>query len=214
MRTQLLRVLADEVVPLYYDRDPDGVPRGWAARMKRAIHTLGWRFNADRMVMDYVRHCYLPAAGGLSSDMGRRLDGVLDGRVGSRCAEHGNPAMARSAAQTPGDSGPAGQRNRSRQATIGGPTSPRVRRRGLGGWAVRRSSVAGGAAQTVAERGGHARQIGAAPRGRSAPCAASWATLLLPCRGTFCGLRLPPQVLQVDGHYARGAAREALQAGP
>ncbi len=69
---ELLRVLSDEVVPLYYDRDPDGVPRGWTARMKRAIHTLGWRFNADRMVMDYVRHCYLPAAGGLSSDMRRR----------------------------------------------------------------------------------------------------------------------------------------------
>jgi starch phosphorylase len=38
------------------------------ARMKRAIRTLGWRFNADRMVMDYVRNCYLPAAGGLSCD--------------------------------------------------------------------------------------------------------------------------------------------------
>ena len=69
---ELLRVLSDEVVPLFYDRDPDGVPRAWTARMKRAIHTLGWRFNADRMVMDYVRLCYLPAAGGLSSDMARR----------------------------------------------------------------------------------------------------------------------------------------------
>ena len=69
---ELLRVLADEVVPLFYDRDPDGVPRAWTARMKRAIRTLGWRFNADRMVMDYVRLCYLPAAGGLSSDMARR----------------------------------------------------------------------------------------------------------------------------------------------
>ncbi len=69
---ELLRVLAEEVVPLYYDRDPDGVPRAWTARMKRAIHTLGWRFNADRMVMDYVRLCYLPAAGGLSSDMLRQ----------------------------------------------------------------------------------------------------------------------------------------------
>ena len=29
----------------------------------------GWRFNADRMVMDYVRSCYLPAAGGLSCRM-------------------------------------------------------------------------------------------------------------------------------------------------
>jgi starch phosphorylase len=37
--------------------------------MKRSIRTLGWRFSADRMVMDYVRKCYLPAAGGMSSDM-------------------------------------------------------------------------------------------------------------------------------------------------
>jgi starch phosphorylase len=34
--------------------------------MKRSIRSLGWRFNADRMVMDYVRHAYLPAAGGIS----------------------------------------------------------------------------------------------------------------------------------------------------
>ena len=50
----LLRVLRDEVIPLYYDRDRDGLPREWIARMKRAIRTLGWRFSADRMVMDYV----------------------------------------------------------------------------------------------------------------------------------------------------------------
>ena len=42
------------MIPLYYDRDRDGLPRGWIARMKRAIRTLGWRFSADRMVMDYV----------------------------------------------------------------------------------------------------------------------------------------------------------------
>ena len=45
--------------------------RGWIARMKRAIRTLGWRFNADRMVMDYVQHAYLPAAGGISCDTRR-----------------------------------------------------------------------------------------------------------------------------------------------
>jgi starch phosphorylase len=65
----LFRVLEKEVVPLYYDRDVDGLPRGWIGRMKRAIRTLGWRFNSDRMVMDYVRQCYLPAAGGLSCQM-------------------------------------------------------------------------------------------------------------------------------------------------
>ena len=67
----LYRVLHDEVIPLYYQRDRDGLPRGWIKRMKRTIRTLGWRFNADRMVMDYTLKCYVPAAGGTSSDMSR-----------------------------------------------------------------------------------------------------------------------------------------------
>jgi len=67
----LYRVLRDEVIPLYYQRDRDGLPRGWIKRMKRTIRTLGWRFNADRMVMDYTLKCYVPAAGGTSSDMRR-----------------------------------------------------------------------------------------------------------------------------------------------
>jgi starch phosphorylase len=68
----LHRTLVEEVIPLYYDRDRDGLPRGWIGRMKKAIRSLGWRFNADRMVMDYVTKCYVPAAGGTSSDMSRR----------------------------------------------------------------------------------------------------------------------------------------------
>ncbi|MGB8772902.1 MAG: alpha-glucan family phosphorylase [Terriglobales bacterium] len=69
----LMRVLRDEVIPLYYQRDRDGLPRGWIQRMKRTIRTLGWRFNADRMVMDYTLRCYVPAAGGTSSDLRVRL---------------------------------------------------------------------------------------------------------------------------------------------
>jgi starch phosphorylase len=68
----LLHVLREEVVPVYYERDRDGLPRGWIKRMKRAIRTLGWRFNAHRMVMDYTLKCYVPAAGGTSSDMRAR----------------------------------------------------------------------------------------------------------------------------------------------
>ncbi len=65
----LYRVLHDEVIPLFYQRDSDGLPRGWIKRMKRTIRTLGWRFNADRMVMDYTQKCYIPAAGGTSSEI-------------------------------------------------------------------------------------------------------------------------------------------------
>jgi len=69
----LYRTLKDEVIPLFYQRDQDGLPRGWIRRMKRTIRTLGWRFNADRMVMDYATRLYVPAAGGTSSDA--RLSG-------------------------------------------------------------------------------------------------------------------------------------------
>jgi glycogen phosphorylase len=65
----LYKVLSTELIPLFYDRDPDGLPRGWVKRMKRTIRTLGWRFNADRMVMDYTQKCYIPAAGGTSSEI-------------------------------------------------------------------------------------------------------------------------------------------------
>ena len=65
----LYRVLQDEVIPLYYQRDQDGLPLGWIRRMKRTIRTLGWRFNADRMVMDYTSNSYVPSAGGTSCQM-------------------------------------------------------------------------------------------------------------------------------------------------
>jgi len=65
----LLETLRDRIIPLYFDRDVDGLPRRWIARVKRAIRTLGWRFSADRMVMDYVLKTYIPAAGGTSSDL-------------------------------------------------------------------------------------------------------------------------------------------------
>jgi starch phosphorylase len=65
----VLAVLRDEVIPLFYDRDVDGLPRAWIERMVESIITLAARFSASRMVMDYVRHSYLTAAGGLSAEM-------------------------------------------------------------------------------------------------------------------------------------------------
>ncbi|MDP2875468.1 MAG: alpha-glucan family phosphorylase, partial [Holophaga sp.] len=65
----LLSLLENVIVPMYYERDAQGVPRQWMHRVKRSIRTLAWRFNADRMVMDYVRNCYLPAATASSCQM-------------------------------------------------------------------------------------------------------------------------------------------------
>ncbi len=65
----LYQVLEEQVVPTYYDRDVDGLPRRWIKMMMNSISTLAWRFSSHRMVADYARYCYVPAAGGLSCDM-------------------------------------------------------------------------------------------------------------------------------------------------
>ena len=59
---QLYDLLERDVVPLYYQRDENGVPRAWMARAARAIATVTPRFNAQRMVKDYVRDYYAPAS--------------------------------------------------------------------------------------------------------------------------------------------------------
>jgi starch phosphorylase len=55
----LYQVLEQEVVPAYYERDENGVPRKWLAMMKRSITTLAPEFNSDRMVEEYARRIYV-----------------------------------------------------------------------------------------------------------------------------------------------------------
>jgi glycogen phosphorylase len=58
---ELLRLLEEQVLPLFYDRDTDGLPVGWLAMMRDSIATVGARFNASRMVAEYVERFYVPA---------------------------------------------------------------------------------------------------------------------------------------------------------
>ena len=54
-RVALTTCSSEEVIPLYYERDVDGLPRHWIQRMMNSISSLAWRFSAHRMVVDYVR---------------------------------------------------------------------------------------------------------------------------------------------------------------
>ena len=54
-------LLEKEVVPLFYNRGSDGIPRGWVAFMKNSLQSLCPVFSTDRMVQEYARRCYLPA---------------------------------------------------------------------------------------------------------------------------------------------------------
>jgi len=56
----LYKLLEEEIVPLYYDRDANGIPHGWIQMMKASIKTNGPLFNTDRMIADYVAKVYAP----------------------------------------------------------------------------------------------------------------------------------------------------------
>jgi len=57
----LYRLLEEEVVPAFYDRDRSGVPHRWIAVVKEAIRTVAPRFSSRRMVKEYVGRMYVPA---------------------------------------------------------------------------------------------------------------------------------------------------------
>lgn len=59
----LYRLLEEEIVPLYYNRDRDDVPRGWVEVMREAIRSNGPRFSMRRMVKEYTTELYLKGMG-------------------------------------------------------------------------------------------------------------------------------------------------------
>jgi starch phosphorylase len=58
----LYQLLQDHVVPLYYNRAPAGHSPGWVAIAKRSLTSVLPRFNSDRMLTDYLKQLYAPAA--------------------------------------------------------------------------------------------------------------------------------------------------------
>jgi len=58
----LYSTLEREIVPLFYERDADGLPRGWISMMKNSIRFLAPAFSGDRMVKQYAENFYLPIA--------------------------------------------------------------------------------------------------------------------------------------------------------
>lgn len=55
----LCRVLAEEVIPCFYDRDSRGIPRSWIEKIRHSMATMLPRFTTWRMVQEYARKYYL-----------------------------------------------------------------------------------------------------------------------------------------------------------
>lgn len=54
-------ILENDIIPLYYDRDKDGIPHGWIQIMKNSLASILPLFNSNRMLKEYVEQTYLPA---------------------------------------------------------------------------------------------------------------------------------------------------------
>jgi starch phosphorylase len=65
----LFRLLESEIVPLFYDRDAEGLPRAWLQRVRASLSQLTPRFSATRMIREYATRYYDPA----SREVTRRL---------------------------------------------------------------------------------------------------------------------------------------------
>jgi starch phosphorylase len=71
-------LLEQEIVPLYYTRTADGLPRGWINYMKNTIKTICPVFNTHRMVEQYTRTCYMPSAERYAHLAGDNLKSAAD----------------------------------------------------------------------------------------------------------------------------------------
>ncbi|MEM9416268.1 MAG: alpha-glucan family phosphorylase [Planctomycetota bacterium] len=77
----LYSLLENTIIPMFYDRDAQGIPRRWVAMMKDCIEKLGRDYNTSRMVGQYAQQFYLPAmrrqhmlmADGLSGSVARSV---------------------------------------------------------------------------------------------------------------------------------------------
>jgi starch phosphorylase len=59
---ELFRLLEEEAVPAFYDRDEQELPRAWLTRMRASLKTLGPAFSATRMLAEYVETAYSAGA--------------------------------------------------------------------------------------------------------------------------------------------------------
>jgi glycogen phosphorylase len=71
----LYRALEETIVPLYYDRNGDGIPHGWLRVVRRAMQTITPTFSARRMMKEYVERMYIPAVSSPEEEW-RRPEGV------------------------------------------------------------------------------------------------------------------------------------------
>jgi starch phosphorylase len=79
----LYRLLEEDIVPAFYDRDTGGVPRRWLSIVKAAMRSVTSEFSARRMVKQYVERMYTPSMLQRASNRTSRREAQALGDAGS-----------------------------------------------------------------------------------------------------------------------------------
>jgi glycogen phosphorylase len=82
----LYRILEEEVVPRYYERDEHGRPVAWVDLMRRSMASTLWRFSTTRMLHDYVERMYLPAGEAARETAAAEAGRTAERRAATRAA--------------------------------------------------------------------------------------------------------------------------------
>ena len=112
----LYDLLEKEIVPIFYERRSDGLPRGWIAKMKAAIRDHSAVFNTNRMVEEYCERFYIPCfenAQRQTADVHRAVicnDRPAAARAVAALADYSNPPSLVRLARLHGGAGPDRER--------------------------------------------------------------------------------------------------------
>ena len=90
---QLYDLLEKQVIPEFYSRDQNNVPRAWVSRVRESMASLTTVYSANRSVREYTERCYLPAAA--SYRLRAQNKAALGAQISDwrRALEHGWPTL-------------------------------------------------------------------------------------------------------------------------
>lgn len=78
---QLYTLIENEVAPLFYTRDMNGLPQSWVEKIRNSMAYLTPYYSSNRSVREYTERYYLPAAENYrlrSTDEKKQIDAILD----------------------------------------------------------------------------------------------------------------------------------------
>ena len=87
---RLYDLLENEIIPEFYDRDEQGIPRRWIARVRESMARLAPEFSTNRMMEDYLDRYYLPGAAAYrrAECAGRPAPGGCTAGLARHCSRH------------------------------------------------------------------------------------------------------------------------------